>query len=280
MARSKHNTALFEVLRHSQKPEATRSSNSWFGRSVASAAPADLPVVDPAITITYIEDAPASVPMHDAAQAGKRDFVFRMSHIGAAVCAFGVIVVIVGAFVLGQRTNKASAPVLAALTTEELKSLPAQPEVLEIARPVAVDPPPAEPVLQAAAETSQARTNKTWNEPKPPVTLVVQDAKRTVGLNYVLIQSYPKEEESMALSARELLTKHGIEATVERGLPGWNADWFSVVGTTGFDKIRSSPVFDAYVQSIMQVSARFAGSAKFKRFDPLAYKWRGTRSGN
>src|SRR6185295_18713750 len=74
-------------------------------------------------------------------------------------------------------------------------------------------------------------------------TLIAPTA-RTVGLNYVVIQSYP--DQKMAEEAVKILHEGGIDATIER-LPAWSnkPTWVQVVGLTGFEKT-SSPQFVAY----------------------------------
>jgi len=115
------------------------------------------------------------------------------------------------------------------------------------------------------------------NEPKPPTNMVVQDQNRTVGLNYVIVQSYPTAEEAKA--ACDALIKNDILCTVEKAPKGWPAGWYSVIGITGFDRISSSPKYERYIASIKAVGKQFAGSQKFKKFEPMAYKWQGERGG-
>jgi hypothetical protein len=100
------------------------------------------------------------------------------------------------------------------------------------------------------------------------------DVKRQVGLNYVIVQSYPNEED--ANKARDALNQAGILCTVERGIPGWKSTWYMVVGINGYDKIRTKE-FEQYIESINAVSAKFGGNSKFKKFEPQPKKWEGTK---
>jgi hypothetical protein len=112
-----------------------------------------------------------------------------------------------------------------------------------------------------------------WTEPKPPVTLMVSDENRTVGLQYVIIQSYPEEEKPLAESAMAALNQHGVLCTVERGLP-YAPSWYCVVGITGFARTKEVPEYDAYLSKIQQISDQFAGTSKFKKFEPKPFRWR------
>ena len=51
-------------------------------------------------------------------------------------------------------------------------------------------------------------------------------------------------------------------------------NWISVVGITGFDRIRDSAEYDEYVARILSISNEMAGTSKFKRFDPKPFKWK------
>src|SRR5439155_3126873 len=111
------------------------------------------------------------------------------------------------------------------------------------------------------------------SEPKQPPANVVRDAKRTVGLNYVVIQNY-FDDEKAATDARDVLIKHGIPCTVEHGPEGWAPmRWFSVVGIDGFAKTKRLPEYDKYIADIMKVSKEFAGNSHFKQFEPMPLRW-------
>jgi hypothetical protein len=116
-----------------------------------------------------------------------------------------------------------------------------------------------------------------WTEPKAPAAYIVSDAARTVGLQYVIIQSYPEEEKQLAESAVKTLNDHGVLCTVERGLP-YAPSWYCVVGITGFARTRDVPEYDAYIASIQQISNQFAGTSKFKKFEPKPFRWREVKS--
>jgi hypothetical protein len=96
-----------------------------------------------------------------------------------------------------------------------------------------------------------------------------------MNLNYVIVQSYPEKEKQMADEACDVLNRAGIPCTLEKGVVGYTtADWYCVVGTTGFEKA-SGPVYTKYIEDIEKVNANYAGKSRFKRFTPGAVRWRG-----
>jgi hypothetical protein len=97
------------------------------------------------------------------------------------------------------------------------------------------------------------------------------NVKRIVGQNYVIMQSYPEEDQ--AKEAQALLLAAGIPCTIERGPSGWvPMSWFSVMGTHSFDRISKNPQLDSYVKAIENVNS--SQKSKFKKLEPRAYKWK------
>lgn len=121
---------------------------------------------------------------------------------------------------------------------------------------------------QASKQSSQskavaARSGKTT--PSARVTPAVAQTfhARQPGLNYLVIQSFPRQAEAEA--ARDALAARGVRATVERNLPGWaGKSWYSLVGTTGFDMGRQRAQFDRQVKEL-----------KAMKLNPKPYRWRG-----
>jgi len=203
-----------------------------------------------------------------------------LSYSSAAVACFSLVVVLALAFVLGKHSGRGPLPLLADRTTDEVRKDAPRADVLN----VSPEPINAQPITPTVARTNagaakQASTKlPTWNDPnKPPSTLTVDDEKRTIGLNYLIVQSYPDKKDADA--ARDLLVKHGILCTVEPTPEKWfinnGQQWYSVIGIKGFSKIRDSEEYDRYKATILQISNEFAGRSRFKRFDPTPIKWRG-----
>jgi hypothetical protein len=124
-----------------------------------------------------------------------------------------------------------------------------------------------------AARPQQNLRPSHWIEPKAPDAIIVSDKNRAVGLQYVIVQSYPEEEKQLAESAMQTLNQHGVLCTVERGLP-YAPSWYCVVGITGFARTKEVAEYDAYVARIQQISDQFAGTSKFKKFEPKPFRWR------
>ena len=236
----------------------------------------------------------------------------QFSYTGALVSAFTLVVLVALAYLVGRQTSHRPMPALAEQTTEELRNGPAFAEVLDIGNdadaPVAmaVGPAPAARTAAGVASSQQQQQQTTstasarqsagrstvaagqqsgvspqqqgvrpsqWIEPKAPNTLIVSDEHRVVGLQYIIIQSYPNEEKALAESAMQTLNQHGVLCTVERGLP-YAPSWYCVVGITGFARTKDVPEYDAYVARIQQISDQFAGTSKFKKFEPKPFRWR------
>ena len=103
---------------------------------------------------------------------------------------------------------------------------------------------------------------------------VATPKSRQPGLNYVIIQSYPTEQQAQA--AVEVLASFKIAATVELNLPRWarpGSTLYSVVGVDGFERLSSNPAYTRYVEAVRRVSTQEFNRTLDKRFDPHAYRW-------
>jgi hypothetical protein len=201
----------------------------------------------------------------------------QASYAGVILTTFGVLTLIALAFLAGRHTGRPLGPSMANASSELLRAGPASADVLEVG-PGADTPAPGQPPVDAPLATPVATPIADPSGTRPPMPAPVGSADdpgpRIIGLNYVIVQSYPDEEN--AKQAADALNRAGIRATVERGPKGWAAqNWFSVVGKRGFDRLRNNPDYDRYEQAIRDVGAQYAGSAKFKKFDPRPFKWQG-----
>jgi hypothetical protein len=214
---------------------------------------------------------------------------FQMSYTGALVAAFTLLVALSLAYVIGKHTSRRIVPALAEATTEELRAGPAQPDVLDVGNG---EPPAAmaSTVVPAAAPTGKtaapapgtgaqatAARPSQWTEPKAPATARILDGKRIAGMHYVIVQTYPAQERQLAEDAVKMLNENGILCRIETDVP-YAPRWLCVVGVDGFDRIRSSPEYDAYVAKIQQISDKFGGTSKFKKFEPKPYKWKDAKA--
>ena len=213
------------------------------------------------------EDDLYAQPVAMAVDPENRQIALRMSYSAAFIAAASVVLVVGLSLVIGQRMSRSGAPLLAQTTTAELLRRPAHPEVLDLphrnstaGRETLVYPaPPANGEPHAGKEST----------PATPIAAV--DGKRYIGWNYIIVQSYPVAEEKMAKEAAAFLNKEGVSCTIETGVKGYLP--IAVVGLQGFDK-QSSPVFKAYRQRILQISAKYtSNSHSYKAFEPVPKKW-------
>jgi hypothetical protein len=294
MAKRKKPTALFEVFQqHAQSSSNGRSgwklrAPSWLSRRKSEDAPSALamaPVAEPDPTTSIdrfaamrMEDdepaAPSRPSVRVMVDSTEQTIKLVLSYGSAAVAGFALLVVLALTFVLGKHSVKEPLPLLADRTTDQVRHDAPRSEVLNVA---------AEPAIVPEVVTTKplpkTKPLQKWNDPRPPATFVADDEERMIGMNYVIIQSYPDKKDADA--ARELLVKRGILCTVEPTPATWFSNngqtWYSVIGIKGFSKIRESDEFKRYIASIMQVSDEFAGKVRFKRFEPTPYKWRETK---
>lgn len=212
--------------------------------------------------------APASIvreekPTPDYARSQRLNFL-KSGYGVTAIVALGVVLIGGVVIIISHRMTRTATPLLADVTTEELRKGPAHREVLDPpqrgdVRPLILTNEP-KPLARQAVQTEAATTGT----PQP-------ENKRYINFNYVMIQSYPEEETEMAQKAAAFLNNHGVACTVEKGVKGFLK--VSVVGLDGFQRI-SSPEFKAYVEHIKTLNAEFTkGTHSFKGFDPRAKKW-------
>lgn len=204
----------------------------------------------------------------------RRMFNLQFTYGSAAVAAFGLVVVMLLAFIIGSALTRGPKTAGASISIEELQAGPALPEVLKVddktprrdaAAPENTAPRPRP---ATAAQNSPQPVNPAPSSGNPQVI----GAKRIVGMQYILVQSYPDEED--AQKASDLLTKNGVHCTVEKNIPGWGSSWYCVVSTTGFERIKSNPQYDQFLKAIRDIGAQSGSSSKFKRFDPRPIGWR------
>jgi len=292
MAKRKRAAALFEVI-HADKRFPSRHGNGggssiaswWSSRRSKSVDETDATPSGPSLLTRFFGFIPEIPRIGLQMDPERQEVRFHLSYTAAMVALFTVIVGLALAFVIGRHGSHNTVPALAEQTTEELRAGPAQPEVLDVNNdaPLAMATAPTPAPIRtsnSSAATSPIASNQgmrpSLTQPQAPATLVVSDSKRTVGLWYVVVQGYPPEEEKHAKAACDLLNANGVLCTLEKKVAlAASPTWICIVGVTGFDRIRNSPEYDAYVDKIQQVGAKAGGNSKFlKKFDPKPYKWR------
>jgi hypothetical protein len=278
MAKGKHAAALFEVISrgNSMNQSSPRSTPrlglpKWWTNRASRPREASveggvalMPSPPPRLRASTAPGAAS----HVAVDRQQRVLSFQLSYRAAALCGMGAVALLAGIFTIGQRMGRSPSPLLS-LSSEELRAGPARPGVLEVNQAAT-----AAAVESSAPPVRAASAGRALAEPAAPATHTVLDTKRSFGLNYVVVQSYLKPED--AQEARDLLIKNDIFCTVEKNLPHYGSKgWYSVVGLTGFDRIRGVREYQTYIASIKKVGGDYDAKHKgFKNFDPQPYKWR------
>jgi hypothetical protein len=274
MAKGKNTTALFEVISRN-KANAGRGPLAALGalfRPRQALEPAEPTLLPASAAEAPPLTAPAATGPADQpnllVDTDRREVSLKLSYASIIIAAFAFVTVIGAAYLVGRKATSAPGPVLAVTSSEDLQRQPAQSSVLNLR---------SEPSQQVEAPGPMQR--QTAPEPQrtsaPAAPVTAHGKNRVVGLNYIIVQSYP--DEKLAGEAVKALADHGVEATIERNLKWGNANWCFVVGVEGFSKITNSPQFDAHARKIKEISAKYTGGSKkpsFKAFDPSPYKWR------
>lgn len=284
MATRKPSTALFEVIHSGQRigsSGALRTPMWWFKsrfRSAASTFPAAAPVqAEPRVTTAAIAAPREELPVGRSTvqfsfDRDRQEIMLRLRITTAIVAAFTLLVTIALAYAVGRHIAGGPSPAYAAASTDELRQMPATPGALDIAprtsSTITTTPRPLAPTVISQRPSAPAAVLPSNNG-------VDTDQARSIGLNYILVQSYPNEK--LATEARDFLLKSGVSCTVERGPKDWASDpsWCSVITTAGFLHIHS-PEYEAASKAITTLGEQFAGKKSFKRFEPHAYKWKQT----
>jgi hypothetical protein len=278
----RRSTALFEVIHHNQRSGikgALRTPKWWFKSKLSGASAAATQSDHPsdsapavASTAAASEVAPRAgrslgrSAVHFDFDRDRHELAVRMRYTTAIVSAFAVLVAIGLAYTVGRHIAGGPSPAYAAASTDELLRLPANPSAMDLRGQT-----------PASTNTSHlpqliATSNGTANPappPEAPKNGVDTNPTRSVGLNYIIVQSFNTEK--LADEARDFLVAHGVPCTVEK-----ISNFFTVISSTGYVHIHS-PEFENAIKNITALGEQFGGkTSKFKRFDPYGYKWKAT----
>jgi hypothetical protein len=297
MAKGKHSAALFEVIKGSNTGRSDgvslRTPKWWFKSRPATSNPAETPAShdapEPSAPAVSTMAAPRTHSRPASSSAGssrssavhmdfdrsRKEITFRLRYTTALVSAFGVCALIGSAYVIGRHLNRgpqsASAGTIGTQTLPQYARQAPQPGVTEVSRQHVSRP--------MISNNVQTKPNIETPAPPPPresasLSLVPTSAEtrlpRTIGLNYVIIQTYPDEEKKTAQATCDFLTKNGIPCTLEQ--TEYARNWTCLVGTAGFTRI-SSADFKSYVDNIVRIGEKFP-SSHFDHIKPAAYKWK------
>ena len=294
MAKKKRSAALFEVMvkqeqrRLPRPPGMFRTLYLWFknrpkpervsvpAMTVAReefSAPAEVEPSPPVMReIKYVPPPPEPEPQYTYDEPARetvtvnsvgRQIAMRISYGTMIVSTLALATVVISAFLIGKRWQARPQTVLAPQTTQELRRSAPRPNLTDVRRVSAA------PTVQYSADppdvanSAVATGNVAGNAPAKP-------KEREIGLNYVMIQSYP--EEKMAVAAAAALRQNGIDCTIEKAVPGFFK--FGVVGQIGFSRISANPQLEAYLSKIRSISDLYAKKANsFAAFKPQPIKW-------
>jgi len=282
MAKGKHAAALFEVIhsgkdRQQDKKGLLLTPKWWFKNRPKSQSLAGEPPTRQ-IDADEDEEPVAFVPIGVESRRSSRRMALPITYRNAALWAAGAVGVIAIGFVIGSKLRSGPAPANGE-SIEQLKRGQVNADVLRVGAGTNAANNPAggttsappglpPPSQQVNAQDAGAKATGAGAAPIAPAFT----GKRVVGLQYVVVQSYPKEADAKA--AADLLTKNGVGCTIQQAFwPGRN-DWFTVIGTTGFERTKNNPEYSKYLQTISHVSSEFAGKTRFRQFDPVLFTWK------
>jgi hypothetical protein len=207
--------------------------------------------------------------VHFSLDREHQEITFCLHYTAAIIAAFALMVTVVLAYAAGRHNAAVSSATYAAASTDELREAPPTPGAMDVApRLSAVGSPQPPQQTFAPLRVSDNSVSRA-----PFSSGIDTNQVRSIGLNYILVQSYPNQK--LAEEARDFLVKEGVSCTVEKGPKDWASDpsWCSVITSAGYAHIHS-PEYEAAARNITMLGEQFAGKAKFKRFEPHAYKWK------
>lgn len=190
-----------------------------------------------------------------AASSQRRVSAMTIGLAAASIIAVGGLVYVVGRPSAGPATATAAVP------------SDVMPEVLDVNTPGARTEAGADAALARNRQSTEQTIQKL-----PPVTNFTATAKRTGGLNYVLVQSYHASESDRAEATVAALAQAGIHVTIERDIPGWPKR-LCIIGVEGFERTQNHPPLQTYLDRLEAVSDRHRNDRKIKTFDPQPIHW-------
>lgn len=288
MAKGKHAAALFEVIHQNKKLEKARPNRmagffrapkGWMNRDAAAANRLNSAPPVPVRVELPLEPSPPprTVPVaprnlrRTADERGDQSLSLQLNRRSAVLAGVVLLGVIGLAFTFGKHLGQSPTP-LFSRTTDDIRHDAPIPSVLDIPRTGTVQTYRSSPPADNGPAAHVDRGSRSFTEPRQPATHMVADTKRTFGLNYVVIQSY--REAQYAEDAKNLLVKNDVFCTVEKDLPFAGKGWYSVVGLTGFDRIKNVREYRQYTASIEAVGKQIPKNSRLKEFNPQPYKWR------
>ena len=213
--------------------------------------------------------------------------VLRLSYTAAVITASAAVVAIALALIIGRQWGnpvaaggtRSTARPAATVDDDRVELSAVSPGVLEVGsgpNMASVNPGPTSPTL--AGDGADAPTDNAGPNPTPPGAAPANvggtlSSDRVVGLQYAVVEGFATDEQA-ANAAADYLNGAGIAVTVERGLPRWTSNSFTLVGLRPFERTLNSSDWDNYIREIQQVCEKDTGG-RLRRVQPMAYKWLG-----
>jgi hypothetical protein len=237
MAKGKYATALFDVIRK-DRPLTRQKDRGLL--EVITGGPGPAEAAPPV---------PGGAPPEAPVGSPPREMLIRLTYPSAIVAGMALATIVGGAFMAGQKSVRNVRPAISLETGDEVRQQQPQPDVVNVAH--TIDRP-------GTGETADNPGGAGHGKAAATDAGLAAAKGRINGANYIIIQSYPEQERKMAEDAVKFLHDNGIEATIEKDLPRWGlAGWYTVLGTTGFEKISSSQC-EAYSKKVRDISERYA----------------------
>jgi hypothetical protein len=237
------------------------------------------PVVDEPIAPEIKPDVRQSRTVREPAvrlDSAGGDIRFRLSYAAVIAVGFIFVIALAIAFIAGQRsassqtafdddsgaggkaipttlpTDGMTMAVGPVSSTDALEKSPTRPDVLTLPQH------PPKPAVTVSLD------------PQPHPLLPINKKTRTIGMIYVIVQSYA--EKDLAQKACDFMNSQGVDCTVVQGPSHWALpDWYSVISLQPFNKRDAQlPEFEKQVRAL---GVRFT-SHVYDQFQPQGYTWR------
>jgi hypothetical protein len=210
--------------------------------------------------------APPAKPLNQVAfDRDKHEVTLKVRFTTAVISTFALLVVLGTAYILGTRAGQPK-------PTAKAQPAKAQSGVMDVGPKAARqgDATPANGRIPAAGRdpsagiqpapggATQVTSNAAFEDVKPGPD---GSARRSIGLNYCVILSYPQEMRDAAMDVAQHLNASGVVNTIEFTLPPKGrpkAGWYYITGVRGFTSpFLQSPDFRQYMQAIDAAAAKF-----------------------
>lgn len=212
---------------------------------------------------------PFGLDEDDSDAPRQKTFTLNFNFTTAIVAGFAILVAVVVGVVISSAGKKEQTQLAGAKNNVRPEVLNVQPTQTYTA-PVPTPANTREDDTRASINTAnESLALETLGTPIPEPTNV----KRVVGYQYMVLLSFPREEDAKKLV--KFLAQNGVPATAEKALPDYAKSWTSVVTARGFDHTKNNPAFDNYSTALKGLLQKYAGDSKFRKtFKIDVYTWR------